>query len=570
MTLTQALRTLCVMGAVAALSVSSVLAAQALPIAKITDDFEPLTGSVVGTTEDRVLIDLDATSGIEPGDLFTVSKSDKKIVHPETKEVLGRTQSLQAVLEVRQIADGFSYARPLMQKSKIKPGQEVHRFGNMQAVFWDYPGDKEAVYQSLREALPGLDWASYRQEQDQKPQHPKALDQHPADQLFFILQDDKLQVRGPKFALIETYSVQTGSSSGPGQVATAPSQSPAGHTARRTKGQVSYQERFSQLQTVATFDGPTGMADFLNTKQKTLMASTDGQKIQVQGIGQESSSLAVGQTDYPGRILSVSWWTPKGDHGDYIVATIWSDERIQSAVFSYSKGSLTCVQDRIEKLLSGFDTDGDHRPETLLAQAYDQDEIFGRRIWQGDMVTGTLQWSAPDTPLPRQFRVIGSAFADVTGNGSLETICMMNNILFIFENTTAIYKSSAPVGGSHSVLTYDRDTSVQNQISNSVTFEVPPQARDIDGDGILEIIVPTFQQDLFGSITGDSGANQSQLLVVNHEKNRFEQGTLGGFIDGSIQGFTVEKTKALLVSSKKGGIFKSGGTSSLLSFPLEK
>ncbi|MFO7803125.1 MAG: hypothetical protein R6V55_12600 [Desulfovermiculus sp.] len=570
MNLTHALRTLCIIGAVAVLSISLALSAQAKPLATITDDFEPLAGSVVGTTEDRVLIDLDATSGIEPGDLFTISKPGKKIVHPETKKVLGRTQSLQAVLEVGQIADGFSYARPLMQKSEIKPGQEVHRFGNMQAVFWDYPGDNEDVYQRLRKALSRLDWASYRQGQDQKPPEPKARDQHPADQLIFILQDDQLQVRGPEFALIETYPVQTGPSSGTGEAATVPSQSPSGHTARRADGQVSYQERFSQLQTVATFDGPTVMADFLNTKQKMLMVSTDGQKIQVQDIGQESSSLAGGQPDYPGRILSVSWWTPKKDHKKYIVATIWSDERIQSAVFSYSEGSLTCVQDRIEKLLSGFDTDGDHKPETLLAQAYDQDEIFGRRIWKGDMATGSLQWSAPDRPLPRQFRVIGSAFADVTGNGSLETICMMNNILFIFENTTAIYKSSAPVGGSHAVLTYDRDTSVQNRISNSVTFEMPPQTWDIDGDGILEIIVPTFQQDLFGSITGDSGANQSRLLVVNHEKNRFEQGTLGGFIDGSIQGFTVEKTKALLVSSKKGGIFKSGGTSSLLSFPLEK
>ena len=152
----------------------------------------------------------------------------------------------------------------------------------------------------------------------------------------------------------------------------------------------------------------------------------------------------------------------------------------------------------------------------------------------------------------------------------METLCIANNTLFIFDGTQALYKSSAPVGGSLSTLLYDKNTSAQNSISDRVTFELPPLVRDIDQDGRPEILVSTFTQGLFGSLTGDTGAKQSQLLVINYLNGRFEHGTLGGIIDGSIQGFTLDNGRAFLVASQQDGVFKGGGTTNILSFPLKK
>ena len=242
---------------------------------------------------------------------------------------------------------------------------------------------------------------------------------------------------------------------------------------------------------------------------------------------------------------------------------------MQSALFEFSQGNITCLQERIPKILAGLDQTGDGHPETLLAQEYDANTIFGRRIWKGDLSGTSLHWSDPGMPLPRQFQVTGSAFADVTGDGSLETVVLRQNILFIFSGQKALYQSSVPVGGSLSTLVFDKNTSSQNQMTDSVVFEAAPVIADLNQDKAQEICVPSFQTDLFGSITGQGGAKQSQLVVLSYDQGRFEQGTLGGFLDGSVQGLAITPERAYVVTSQKGGIFESGGVSSVLSFALE-
>ncbi len=550
------------------------ISVQAAPIQLVAKDFQPITGTVVGTNQDQVLIDLDAADGIEPGDVFTISEPGQKIIHPKTKKVLGTTHSLQAVLIVGQIADGFSFTRSVLKKAQITPGQPVQRFENLRAVFWDYTDENnEPLFQDLREALPHLRWMPFQKAQAVQPNRPEPIEDQPGDMLYFILEPGELLVRGPSFELIETYAVQDlEQSSGTGEVITPQTQPlvPPPSSQTGVEAGVAYQERFSQLETVANLKHPTVMADFLTTEDGLLMASSDGKKLQVAHLSEGMQVIASGQTDYPGQVLSLSWWTPEDTAQTYILANIWSDDRMQSAVFAYTGENLRCVQDRISKLLASFDRTGDQKPETLLAQAYDHNKIFGTRVWEGRLEQDSLDWTPTGFPLPRLFQVTGSSFADVTGDGEMETLCIANNILFIFDGTQALYKSSAPVGGSLSALLYDKNTSVQNRISDRVTFELPPLVRDIDQDGRPEVLVSTFAQDLFGSLTGDTGAKQSQLLVINYQNGRFEHGTLGGIIDGSIQGFTLDNDRAFLVASQKGGVFKGGGTTDILSFPLKK
>jgi hypothetical protein len=532
----------------------------ALDTEAIQQDFKPLSGYVVDTIGGKVLIDLGRSDPIAPGDLFTVAGQGKKVVHPVTKEVLGHVQSVQALLRVHKVEEKFSYTRTQFAEDELKPGQKIHRFADMQAVFWDFTGkDNEAVYQELREALPHLNWASFNQGMAQKPDAPELPADSPKDILYFILTQDELKVCDPSFQLIHKY----------GRDAVAQEVYPTEPDTELTQGQVTYQEQFSQLRTIAAVDEPTVMADFLSTGQSILMASSNGRDINVSRIGSEQEHLASAKCSYPGKILALSWWTPQEKDASFIAATVWYQDEIQSALFSYADGNISLVEDRIGRLISGLDLDQDKQPEVLLAQEYDRNEIFGTRTWKGSLTNGSLTWSDADLPLPRQFRIAGSAFADVTGDGKPELVNIRENILFIFDQTRAVYKSSTPVGGSASALTYERSTSSQNLMTDSVRFEIAPRFMDVDGDQVLEVILPSFSQDLFGSITGQGGANQSQLLVINYENGRFEQGTLGGALEGSIQGLHFARDTAYVVTTKKAGIFKSGGQSSILSFPLQ-
>ncbi|WP_027371344.1 hypothetical protein [Desulfovermiculus halophilus] len=540
---------------------------QALDMQALQQDLKPLNGYVVDTVGGKVIIDLGRSDPIAPGDLFTVAGQGKKIVHPVTKEVLGHVQNVQAMLRVHKVEAKFSYTRPLFAEQKLSPGQKITRFGDMQAVFWDYTDDdSEALYQNLREALPHLNWITFSQSQADKPSEPELLAESPRDRLYFIHTQDGLDVRGPSFQLLHQYAARDKAQSGTsGQevYATQPGPDQPG-------GPVAYKERFSQLRTIAAPDEPTVMADFLSSGQEILMASSNGKQIRVSSIGTEQKQLASAKCGYPGKILALSWWAPQETNTSFIAATIWYQEKVQSALFSYADGSLNCIEDRIGRLIFGFDLDGDHEPETLLAQEYDKNEIFGTRTWKGSLQNGSLSWQDPDMPLPRQFQAVGSAFADVTGNGEPELVNIRENVLFIFDQDRAVYKSSMPVGGSASTLTYEKDTSSQNPMTDSVRFELAPQFVDLDNDQVLEVIVPTFSQDLFGSITGQGGANQSRLLVLNYKNGRFEHGTLGGPLEGSIQGLHVTQDTVYVVTTQKAGIFKSGGQSNILSFPLKQ
>jgi len=241
-------------------------------------------------------------------------------------------------------------------------------------------------------------------------------------------------------------------------------------------------------------------------------------------------------------------------------------------IFVLKENRLTDFKKEIPRILGTFDKDTDGKPETLLAQEFDRDEIFGSRWWQGRISGDELTWSDPSLDFPRHFRVIGSCLGDLTGNGHPETAFIKNGKLFIYSWKTPLFTSSMSVGGSDSVLVYDLDTSTQNLMANSVVFEIRPQVKDVDGDGQNELIVASMERGLLNSATPGirSGGGQSGLTVFKYKQNRFVNGTLGGRVQGHIQGLDIDSERVLMVVSKSSSIFKHGGRSSLLYFALNK
>lgn len=172
---------------------------------ELTRDFQPLSGMVIMPVKDEFLIDLDASRGVTIGDMFAVVQSGEKIVHPETKEVIGTLDEVKGLLQVTRVKSGYSYARPLGAATGIVAGDALRRYENIPAVFWDYTGDGETIFAQTKQALPALEWREYAASQANKPTTPAAVAGSTA--LIFVLKTGVLEARDPAFNVLHSYPI---------------------------------------------------------------------------------------------------------------------------------------------------------------------------------------------------------------------------------------------------------------------------------------------------------------------------------------------------------------------------
>jgi hypothetical protein len=180
--------------------------ATAQPEAVLSRDFKPLTASLVMPLDADWIIDQDATQGVKSGDLFSVVTRGKPVVHPVTKEILGSLDSVRGILQVTNVKSGYSYAKVIRAEGPLNPGDELKRFYNLPATFWDYTDQGEAFFVTLQAALPDLEWQPYAMAQKLRPANPEPISGE--TQLLFILNDQGLAVKDNALQPIRFYSLQ--------------------------------------------------------------------------------------------------------------------------------------------------------------------------------------------------------------------------------------------------------------------------------------------------------------------------------------------------------------------------
>lgn len=190
--------------------------------AAVAGDLAPLSGVVVMSAGEEYLIDLDAAKGVREGDLFAVVAPGEKIVHPVTQAVLGNLDQVKGFLQVSRVKSGYSYARPLDQTPALARGDQLRRFEQLPARFWDYTGQGEGLYAALRTALPGLEWQTYAAAQALRPDPPRAPGGKVAT-LIFVLDDQGLSVKDGAFAPLRFYPRSSAASVAPAAPAATPS-----------------------------------------------------------------------------------------------------------------------------------------------------------------------------------------------------------------------------------------------------------------------------------------------------------------------------------------------------------
>jgi hypothetical protein len=541
---------------------------------EIARDFAPLPGYVVKPADGEFLIDRGATDGIAAGDLFSVLRPGEQIVHPVTGKVLGTLDRVKGFLQVTRVRPGYSHARPLEEREKIVPGDVIRRFERIPAAFLDTTGTGRPVYDRLRTALPELEWRIVAAPADGKASLPEGT------MLAFVLEDGRLEVLGPD-RILRSYEMEGGK--GEGTLPPTASRESADERATGrglpSGGKRGPVGKAPSADVAVRGELPAGtiMADFVRDGDRLLLAVTDGTRIDVFAVGDNLVRLGGGEPPRSGSVYSLHWWRPRPDGIPLLAATVAVDENqayshttgqtVIGVVFTFSDGRLTPIPEELPFLLGSFDRDGDGIPETLLGQSFDRDIFFGDRVREIRLKGGKLAMDEPSIPIPRPFSVQGTLFADLTGDGRPETVFVRNGALFVYQGTKLLYESSRQMGGSLSALTYDLNPGAKDRLFSTATFEVPPVAVDLDGDGRVEVVVISSEGP--GVLGIGAGIRKSWLAILDYRDGRFVRGTLGPELEIPLQGLYPGRDGIFVVATHPSSSWgKSKGASELLFFPL--
>jgi hypothetical protein len=548
-------------------------------IDEIAADFEPRSGVVVMASNGAYIIDLDESKGVMIGDLFSVVTAGKKIVHPQSGKVLGTLEEVKGVLKIIRTKPGYSFTRPLAKAVNIKRGDAIQRYNNLPALFWDYTGKGKSFFAQLQQTLPDLKWQDYESAQRNRPVRPQPIRDN-KNTIVFILTSRGVEVRDPEFFLLHTYDQPE--ALGPvsakpstiqktqprAKVATAPPVAKP-TSAESSKGVVRFKPQYERAQTIAKISGFSVMTDFIKFGNQLLMASTDGVKIAVYDVADSLIPVAAGAPSFPGQILSLKWWQPSKKGPLYLAVVSWADESVSGNIYLLDGKKLSPIREDISRILGTFDLDGDKRPETLLGQSFEGENFFGSGVRELKLVKGEIKLFKPTIPLPRRFTVLGSLFADLTGDGQLETVFIRGSILYIYSQKDRLYQSPKEMGGSLSFLTYEIDPTYKSIQPTSAAFEVSPVAADLDGDGQLEILTVASERNIIGDVAAGPGILKSWLEVLKFKEGRFVKGSLGEELDSPLQGLMVHDKRVLFVVTAPGSITGKGRNSHLLAYQLD-
>ncbi len=530
---------------------------------QIARDFGPLNGYVVMKENDEFIIDLDASHGIQFGDIFAVVGAGREIVHPVKKKVLGKLETVKGVLKVTRTAEGYSFARALSGLPAIQRGDAIRRYALLEAIFWDYSGTGRPAYSKLQQMLPQLKWREYHLAQQQRPSQPQPT-ADTTNALTFIFHRDELVVRDPEFNELHRYPLGSASTT-PKKAPQAPlAAAPAAPALKSNAKSSVIKPEYQQVQQIAQLPKAAMMADFLFIDQNLLLASTDGATIEIFKLTHQLEPVAAGRPPRPARILAVKWWIPVSSGKPHLVVTTWEDDAVVGLIFRLDGNRLSTLPPRLSRILGAFDLDADGLPETLLGQNFDGETFFGERIRVLQLAGDDIRTGSLEIKLPRQFPVLGSLLADLTGDGQLENAFIRNGKLYIFNGKQQLYKSAKKMGATLSFLTYDVDPSFQEPKTTTAVLEISPVVADLDADGRNELIASSSERSVLGSLRITPGLNKTWISILKYDNGRFTTGTLGGELELALQGITLDKQRLLVVGTEQG----QGAKSYLLAYSL--
>lgn len=539
----------------------------ASPLEDIKQDFMPTEGFVILAKDDLYLVDMDASDGLMAGDLLVVKGKSEQVVHPKTGEVIEVRGPGREVLQVTMVDDGFSRTALVTPGGKVAAGEPVVRYQGLKAYLQALPGTGGDAFALLTAALPHLLWQGYQSVPSQKTV--------PADiDLIFRVDAETLTVVAAGDQTLRSYSWPPAA----GEVQQASQRDRvttrmAGETPARTAPLVQEGEPL-YLGEVA---GAVVMSAFVRHRGAVWVAATDGRTIQVLKVGREVTPVIEVDLPVMEKALTLAWWQPDSGEATYLVAgtatqrkvpnSASTETSISSSVFRFEDGALS-KRDTIHGMfLNSFDGDQDNRPEILLAQEFDPENasppVVRMELRDDRLMQIALNWKLPD-----DFRIHGSAFADLDGDSQPEITQVENGHLTIYKENRQLFRFPRKFGGSLARLTYDRISGSTDPLHETRFFQIPPQAYQVERNGKVDLVtvgaeIPTLRVPGFGP-----GVSKTWLTLVEHDGRRFLKKDLAPQFDHPIQGLWVDGHKAFILVTNPGNIFGRDGQSEIFVLSL--
>ncbi|MGB3400214.1 MAG: hypothetical protein WBA34_08605, partial [Candidatus Deferrimicrobiaceae bacterium] len=296
----------------------------------VKEDLRPISGYVVMQQEGNYLVDLDARHGLRVGDLLSVVTKGPEVIHPVTKEVLGRLDEAKAVLQVTQMKSGFSVARPLSGSANIAKGDIVRRFALLTAVFQGPAGPSKPLYEELQRGLPELEWQGLFSAGEQPGGGPKA-------DLVFTLEKNELLLLDREGHPLRAWAYPAAAGpvqQQPAEVAVPQPARPGAPLSKpATVPKTEVKDRSPVLWTTGGADfGPFTsigelpdrvlMSAFTQDLEQLLLATADGERVRVFSLAGGLRQLA-GTRMHRDAVspLAVAWWRPAKTGPLYLVVT---------------------------------------------------------------------------------------------------------------------------------------------------------------------------------------------------------------------------------------------------------
>ncbi len=160
----------------------------------LVDFFQPVTAKVIMPIESGVLIDKGASDRIAPGDILAVVEAEKKLIHPQTGQLLDTLTEYGAHLVVTRVKPNLSYCKILGAPGSVPEGATVRRYENVPVYFEDFSGTGFKLFKSLRERLPHFLWKDYLSgpSSEFSPNRPALFIRYASDKVTVVNQENQI------------------------------------------------------------------------------------------------------------------------------------------------------------------------------------------------------------------------------------------------------------------------------------------------------------------------------------------------------------------------------------------
>ena len=424
---------------------------------QLRQDFAPVDGIVLMPMGDSYLVDLDANQNLRPGDILSVMSPGETIIHPETRDIVGRIDQVVGYLEVTRVMSGYSYADLLTEGLTLQSGDLVRRFERVPAYIDE--SVPESIQRRLRLGLDHLEWID-------TPAEEAAIG------LYFSMRDERLSVTDSGGALIGSYRYADGrllAPLAPGMRQTLPTASredrslldrgvdsllgtagiTRGDTRLETPGIARQHGSGGTWMSPPLNDNPTGLTTGdLTGDGRTEIAVALTNELHIMRM-EEGQFVAVAVVDFPAgtRLLTVDAHDMNQDGRAELYITAAVDTNLRSQVVEFRNGGFERVITMVNWFMRVVDLP-DEGPVLLGQRMSRSDEPFRPPVFRIERSRDRLSRGA-SLDLPARINLFSMIpLEQVEGTSFFASLSAEDRLQLVNADNDRLWRSSDHFGGS--------------------------------------------------------------------------------------------------------------------------